>query len=94
MEILGSFGTESVILNQNDELNYRLSQCFFLGMYPEISGYFGGWRKFLGYPMWSKSPKYVEKRVQKHSDLHLDSKNSVWRRLRRAKGQNEQKTRF
>ena len=34
------------------------SQCFFLGMYPEISGYFGGWRKFLGYPMWSKSPKW------------------------------------
>ena len=67
---------------------------FFLGMYPEISGYFGGWRKFLGYPMWSKSPKYAEKRVQKHSDLHLDSKNSVWPRLRRAKGENEQKTRF
>ena len=39
-----------------------------------------------------KSPSsYVEKRVQKHSDLHLDSKNSVWRRLRRTKGENEQK---
>ena len=81
----------------------RLShqQCFFSGTFPgifrdflvaaqKVRDFFG---KILDF-FQDRLEKSVQKRFRNTRKLHLVMKNTVWRRLRRAKVENKVKTRF